>query len=60
MTIAQYDALLEVLSNGDKFKAYDLNIPKRTVASIAKKGWVSVTKSGRAFVTEEGFAALAS
>lgn len=58
MTAAQYDAIMEIADNGERFKAYDLNIRPQTVAAIAKSGWIEVV-DGHAFVTEDGWNAVA-
>ncbi len=59
MTRAQHDAIMEIAENGERYAPHDLNVPKRTVASIAKRGWIALI-NGRAEVTPQGWAAVAA
>ncbi len=59
MTRAQHDAIMEIAENGERYAPHDLNVPQRTVASIAKRGWITLV-NGRAEVTPQGWAAVAS
>lgn len=59
MTRAQYDALMEIAENGERFAARDLNISARTVASIAKRGWIAM-QGETPVVTEKGWQAVAA
>lgn len=56
---AQYDAILEIAQNGERFKASDLNIRTATVAAIAKRGWIEVV-NGHAFVTDKAWSEIAA
>ena len=58
ITQAQYDALIEIAENGERFKANELNIRPQTVEAIAKRGWIEVI-NGYAFVTGKAWAELA-
>lgn len=55
MTAAQYDAIIEIAENGERFKAHDLNIRPQTVDAIAKRGWVEIV-NGHAMVTDKAWA----
>lgn len=58
MTKAQYEAILEIAENGERFSPADLNVSARTVASLAKRGFIAV-ENGKAIVTDRGWEAMA-
>lgn len=57
MTTAQLNAFKEISQNGEQFRACDLNISRRTVVSMAKRGWIDVDGE-KAFITTEGHNAI--
>jgi hypothetical protein len=57
MTRAQYDAILEISENGERFAPHDLNVSKRTVVSLARRGWIKI-ENGMAVVTQEAWEAM--
>jgi hypothetical protein len=57
MSPAQYDAIMEIAENGERFAPQDLNVPRRTVASLARRGWIAIA-AGRAIVTPAGWLAV--
>ncbi len=59
MTKAQYDAILEIAQNGERFWPHDLNVSARTFKALEKKGFIRCMGSV-AFVTPDGWKALAA
>lgn len=57
MSPAQYAAILEIAENGERFAPHDLNVACRTVASLARRGWIAIER-GRAVVTPAGWLAV--
>jgi hypothetical protein len=57
MTAAQYAAILEIAENGERFAPHDLNVACRTVASLARRGWITI-QNKRAVVTPAGWLAM--
>lgn len=57
MTRAQYEAIMEIAEYGGRFAPHDLNVPRRTVASLARRGWIAIER-GRAIVTPAGWLAV--
>lgn len=59
MTRAQYYAIMHIAEYGERFAPHDLNVARRTVASLARRGWIAVV-NGRAVVTAAGWEAVAA
>ena len=57
MSPAQYVAIMEIAENGERFAPQDLNVARRTVASLARRGWIAIA-AGRAVVTPAGWLAV--
>jgi hypothetical protein len=57
MSPTQYAAIMEIAENGERFAPHDLNVACRTVASLARRGWIAIA-AGRAIVTPTGWAAV--
>jgi len=57
MSRTQYAAILEIAENGERFPPHDLNVARRTVKSLARRGWIALL-GGRAIVTAAGWQAL--
>jgi ribosomal protein L28 len=58
MTKAQYDAILEVAENGERFWPHDLNVSARTMKALERKGYIRVM-GAVTFVTRAGWQAVA-
>lgn len=57
MSRTQYAAILEIAENGERFPSHELNVARRTVESLARRGWIALF-GGRAIVTAAGWQAL--
>ena len=57
MSRTQYAAILEIAQNGERFSPHDLNVARRTIESLARRGWIALL-GGRAIVTAAGWQAL--
>jgi hypothetical protein len=60
MTISptMYRAICEIAENGERLPAHELNVDRRTVGALARRGFITVDR-GHAFVTDRAWAALA-
>ena len=59
MTKAQYYAMLEIAENGERFGVDGLNVAKRTMIGLVRRGWADI--SGKVpVVTDAGWKAVAA
>ena len=59
MTRTMQAAILEIAENGERFAPTDLNVSRRTVEALAKRGFIALER-GIPVVTDRGWSALAA
>ena len=52
-------AILEIAENGERLSPADLNVSRRTVVALAKRGFIAIER-GVPIVTDRGWSALAA
>jgi len=57
MSRTQYAAILEIAENGERYAPHDLNVARRTVEGLARRGWIALL-DGHAIVTTAGWQAI--